>query len=283
MTTSADLGILYIAGQQAQPEITHNTALNQLQMLLTGAISAGLNTPPGSPAQGDTYILGASPTGAWAGRANCFAGYFGTAWVFVPGNNSSGTPITMGVRHEGLRVWNKATDSVYTWSGSAWVAGAVASITKHMSQVSMDPTVASAFGFGFFGGRAFIVPEDCTLTHMGFVAASASATSVVYPAVYAKHAASNSLGARLGTGSAVTGVTAGVNTIPFTSGVVLTKGTLVWVGIVAQTANVPIATAIAGSPTAYFATAGAPPDPAPATTHNTTQTWGSMWPIATVP
>ena len=56
MTTSADLGIYYLAGQQAQPEIIHNSALNQFQILLSGAISLGLNTPPGSPAQGDTYI-----------------------------------------------------------------------------------------------------------------------------------------------------------------------------------------------------------------------------------
>lgn len=124
MSTSADLGILYLAGQQAQPEIIHNSALNQLQVLLTGVISVALNTPPGSPTQGDTYILGASPTGVWAGRANCLAGYFGTGWVFVPGNDSAGTPIAMGARHEGLRVWSKADDKAYTWNGSAWAVPA---------------------------------------------------------------------------------------------------------------------------------------------------------------
>lgn len=124
MSTSADLGISYIAGQQAQPEITHNTALNQIQILQTGVISVALNTPPGSPVQGDTYILGASPTGAWAGRANCLAGYFGTGWVFVPGNDSSGTPIAMGVRHEGLSVWSKTDNAFYVWSGSAWAVSA---------------------------------------------------------------------------------------------------------------------------------------------------------------
>ena len=124
MSTSADLGIEYIAGQQAQPEISHNTALNQLQILQTGVISVALNTPPGSPTQGDAYILGASPTGVWAGRANCIAGYFGTGWVFVPGNNSAGTAIAMGARHEGLKVWSKADDKLYVWSGSAWAASA---------------------------------------------------------------------------------------------------------------------------------------------------------------
>lgn len=120
MTTSADLGLAYIAGQQAQPEITHNEALNQLQILQSGVISVALNTPPGSPTVGDTYILGASPTGAWAGRANCLAGYFGTAWVFVPGNNSAGSPITMGARHEGMMVYSKADNALYVWDGAAW-------------------------------------------------------------------------------------------------------------------------------------------------------------------
>lgn len=144
MTTSADLGISYLAASQAQPEIIHNSALNQLQVLLSGVISAGLNTPPGSPTQGDTYILGASPTGAWAGRANCIAGYFGTGWVFVPGNNSAGTPITMGARQEGLRVWNKATDSMYTWSGSAWAPPAGG------SQLGIASAIASADVYPMF-------------------------------------------------------------------------------------------------------------------------------------
>lgn len=120
MTTSADLGLAYIAGQQAQPEITHNEALNQLQILQSGVISVALNTPPGSPTVGDTYIIGAAPTGAWAGRANCLAGYFGTAWVFVPGNNSAGSPITMGARHEGMMVYSKADNALYVWDGAAW-------------------------------------------------------------------------------------------------------------------------------------------------------------------
>jgi hypothetical protein len=33
------------------------------------------NTPPGTPTDGDTYIIGGAPTGAWAGKA-----YYVTAW-----------------------------------------------------------------------------------------------------------------------------------------------------------------------------------------------------------
>lgn len=146
MTTSADLGIYYLAGQQAQPEIIHNSALNQFQVLLSGVISVGLNTPPGSPAQGDTYILGASPTGAWAGRANCLAGYFGTGWVFVPGNDSGGTPIAMGARQEGLRIWSKADDKTYVWNGSAWASPSPPNVTTNAgTSITLGLTDASKF------------------------------------------------------------------------------------------------------------------------------------------
>lgn len=41
-----------------------------------------LTAPPGSPATGDSYIVGAAPTGAWAAQANSVAVWDGTAWVF---------------------------------------------------------------------------------------------------------------------------------------------------------------------------------------------------------
>lgn len=41
-----------------------------------------LTTPPASPAAGDTYIVAASPTGAWAGQAGKVAIWSGSAWVF---------------------------------------------------------------------------------------------------------------------------------------------------------------------------------------------------------
>lgn len=194
MTTSADLGILYLAGQQAQPEITHNGALNQLQVLLSGVISAGLNTPPGSPTQGDTYILGASPTGVWAGRANCLAGYFGTGWIFVPGNDSAGTPIAMGARQEGLRVWNKATDSTYVWSGSAWAAsggGGSGSITVQDEGSTLTTAVTK---FNFVGAGVTVtepVADEVTVTIAGGGGGPGTPPTIVQTAI--SNAASTSI------------------------------------------------------------------------------------------
>ena len=120
MTTSPDLGIPYIASSQAQPEVTHNDALNMLIALQKGAIDKDLNAPPGSPTNGDVYIVGPAPTGAWAGKANKIAIYATNAWTFVPGNDSNGSNIAMGARHEGLKIWVQDENVLYGWSGSAW-------------------------------------------------------------------------------------------------------------------------------------------------------------------
>lgn len=121
MSTSAVLGLPFIAGQQSQPEVTHNQALVMLQALLNGAV-AQQNAPPGSPAEGACYIVGTAPTGAWAARANALAIRFGGAWVFVPGVDSGGVAIAMGVEQEGMRVWNQALNAGVVWTGTAWVA-----------------------------------------------------------------------------------------------------------------------------------------------------------------
>lgn len=42
-----------------------------------------LVTPPASPASGDTYIVPASATGAWAGQTGKVTLWSGTVWVFA--------------------------------------------------------------------------------------------------------------------------------------------------------------------------------------------------------
>ena len=121
MANSPDFGIPWIDSGQAQPDVTHNRALLVMQALLSGALDMGINTPPGSPTIGDVYIIGSAPVaGAWSGRANCVTIWDGAAWRFIPGNTSAGTPITMGTRQEGMRLWVKDEDAYYIWSGSAW-------------------------------------------------------------------------------------------------------------------------------------------------------------------
>lgn len=80
------LALPYIVQGQAQKEVTHNDALVRLDALVDLYIlDRDLAAPPGSPADGDAYIVAASPTGAWAGQAGNIAYRIDGAWrFFVP-------------------------------------------------------------------------------------------------------------------------------------------------------------------------------------------------------
>ena len=109
MATTSHLGLTLIETAQAQKEVTANTAFTRIDAILnTGAIDKDLATPPGSPAEGDVYIVAASPTGAWAGQAGKIA-FYSQTWQFI-------TPL------EGATLWVKDEDVLYSYTGSAWVA-----------------------------------------------------------------------------------------------------------------------------------------------------------------
>lgn len=107
MTNTTNLGITLIAQSQAQKEVTANQAFTTIDALMNvGAIDRGLDTPPGSPLDGDLYIIGSSPTGAWAGQAGNIA-YYQSGWKFITPN-------------EGMTLWVNDEDLLYTFDGSAW-------------------------------------------------------------------------------------------------------------------------------------------------------------------
>lgn len=60
-----------------------NRALRWIEALLCGELkSSVVATPPGSPAEGDLYLVASSPTGAWTGQAGKLALRIESAWQF---------------------------------------------------------------------------------------------------------------------------------------------------------------------------------------------------------
>jgi hypothetical protein len=83
MSATTRLNLPYIAPLQAQKQVTYNEAMAALDQLVQPAvISRTVTAPPGSPDEGDTYIVAPSATGAWAGKDGKFACWLDGAWSY---------------------------------------------------------------------------------------------------------------------------------------------------------------------------------------------------------
>ncbi len=112
MATTNHLNVTLVEQSQAQKEVTVNTALARIDAVLnTGVVTRTLSTPPGSPAAGAVYIVGASPLGAWASQANNIT-YFDQIWRFI-------------IPLEGMTLWVNDEDVIYSYTGANWQSAAL--------------------------------------------------------------------------------------------------------------------------------------------------------------
>lgn len=105
--------------------------LRKIDALLQAGAVAIQNGPPGSPFDGQVYVVGSSPTGAWSAHANEIARFNASSGSWDFSQPTSGWWIAVG-----------GTD--YRWSGTAWVAG--------WSGPSMPLESFTTLGVGAFGG-----------------------------------------------------------------------------------------------------------------------------------
>lgn len=91
-------------------------------LIQCNVISMALATPPGSPADGATYIVAASPTGAWAGKATNLA-----RWSAVVGAWEFFSP------KEGWEAYCLADDLDHKFNGTAWVVASGGGMTNPMT------------------------------------------------------------------------------------------------------------------------------------------------------
>lgn len=98
-----------LGAAQAQKEVTHNEALTLLDALIHAAVEAGpLAVPPAGPVDGQCWIVGAAPTGAWAGQENAIAIRTGGGWRFA-------------APHEGMRATRLTDGAQLRFGGGTWV------------------------------------------------------------------------------------------------------------------------------------------------------------------
>jgi hypothetical protein len=83
MANTSNLQLPLIDQNQSQKAVTHNAALASLDAIVQLAVTDnGLAAPPGSPADGDRYIVAPSATSAWAGKDLQIAAWQNGAWSF---------------------------------------------------------------------------------------------------------------------------------------------------------------------------------------------------------
>ena len=105
MSDTPKLDMPEISEAQSLKYLTHNSALRILDAIVQGtAIDKDLIVPPGSPSDGDTYIVGAtdSTSDVWETHDDDIAYYQSSGWIYI-------TPL------EGWRVYVQDEALVYTF------------------------------------------------------------------------------------------------------------------------------------------------------------------------
>ena len=139
-----NLELPYILPSQAQKHVTHNEALQRLDILTQLTITASLTAPPSDPQEGTCYDIGVSPSGAWSGKAGKLAFRQDDDWVFI-------TP------KEGWQGWFLADDRLRIHTGSGW---AIHDAIGTPSQIGINTSADST-------NRLAVAAAATLLTHDG--------------------------------------------------------------------------------------------------------------------
>lgn len=154
------LQLPYIIPGQAQKETAHNEALTRIDAILCAAVESARDTPPESPAEGQSWIVGAAPSGSWATKQNMLAAWTEGGWRFI-------APINR------MAVWNRELGYWIHWLGLAWSQGEhpVGSLTVSGKKVigERQPAVPSPSGGTIIDqeARAAIAALTATLKSHG--------------------------------------------------------------------------------------------------------------------
>ena len=141
------LSLPYIQAAQAQKHVTHNAAIERLDMVVQLTLEAtDATTPPANAPEGQAWALGPAPTGAWAGQAGDIAAWRGGGWLFV-------TPQT------GWRAWDKTTSTVMVFDGG-WMQQAGAADYDNLSGVGVNAASDAT-------NRLAVAADATLLTHDG--------------------------------------------------------------------------------------------------------------------
>ena len=134
MTNTPNLSLPYLAAVQAQKHVTVNEALSQLDGLVQlSVLDRDLASPPGSPAEGDRYLVAAGATGAWAGWDGDLALFSGGAWLRL-------------IPQVGWRLWIEDEGLLLVFDGTTWI-GVTPDALQNLTRLGLGTTADAANPF----------------------------------------------------------------------------------------------------------------------------------------
>ncbi len=124
----------YILAAQAQKHATHNEALRILDGLVQlSVLDRDLTAPPGSPADGDRYIVASGGTGDWAGWDLNVALFTDGTWLRLP-------------PRAGWRAWVEGEALLLVFDGAGWI-GTTPAALQNLALLGLGTTADAANPF----------------------------------------------------------------------------------------------------------------------------------------
>ncbi len=145
---SPNLSLPLIQAAQAQKYVTHSEAIELLDMIVHLTVQGfTAETPPALALEGQSWALGASPTGAWAGQAGNIASWRGGGWLFV-------TPVV------GWQAWGVSEAKLRVYTSSGWQDVAPETVLENLTGVGINTTSDAT-------NRLALAGDATLLTHDG--------------------------------------------------------------------------------------------------------------------
>ena len=144
------LSLPLMQGAQAQKHVTHNEALELLDIAVHLTLTASdATTPPAAPAEGDAWGVATGAVGAWSGKGGRIACWRGGGWLFV-------APKT------GWRAWCADTGDLRVRTTAGWIPlpGGAAPDLNDVPQIGIGAAADAT-------NRLVVASDAVLLTHAG--------------------------------------------------------------------------------------------------------------------
>ncbi|MDO6591263.1 hypothetical protein DS901_00440 [Loktanella sp. D2R18] len=123
-----NLSMPFILPAQAQKHVTHNEAIELLDLLVQLTLEeSGATMPPASPAEGESWGIGTGATGDWVGQDGQIATWRGGGWLFV-------APV------DGWTAWVRDIGELQVLNSGVWVTKGAAFEPQNVAMIGVNTT-----------------------------------------------------------------------------------------------------------------------------------------------